>query len=151
MKSFRNFIILSLAFISANVFLTSCLHINCLPPPAYLIDGEYFGTGSLQIISLNVNVESYPGMKVKVERSSNEYVIVTPYNADGTPFLSSGDGTVYKVSRLTTGEFLLTNTEEVPMAEIKISSRKEMSYYYPYVSVADESGYALKFTGKRQL
>lgn len=151
MKSYTKFLSLLLTLVVSGIMFTSCdPEPKSNPNLAGMIAGDYVGSGSLQITGLNVDVESYPGMKLKVERSSDEYVIVTPYNADNTTFFASGGGTVYKVSRLTTGEFLLTNTDEVPMAQVNISKNREMTYYYPYVTVGGESGYALKFSGKRQ-
>ncbi len=151
MKTCTKLLSLLLALVVSGVMFTSCNH-NDEPNPdlAGMVAGYYIGSGSLQITGLAIDVETYPGMKIRVERSSDEYVIVTPYNADNTTFFSSGGGTVYKVSRLTTGEFILTNPDEVPMAQVTISKNREMSYYYPYVTVGGESGYALKFSGKRQ-
>lgn len=151
MKTTTKILSLLLTLLVSGVVFTSCGKDDDEPNPdvAGLVQGTYIGTGTLQVSGISMDVESYPGMKVNLERSSNEYIILTPYNADNTPFFSDGKGTVYQVSRLTNGDFLLTSTE-VPLAQLRVSASYEMTYYYPYVKVGGESGYALKFTGKRQ-
>lgn len=136
--------------------LLICLSSACdddnkhLSDPASVIAGTYVGSGQLELVSLaGMPLETYPGMKIVVTKSSNEYVILTPYEADGSAFFSGGSGDVYQVTQAADGSFLLTSTS-TPNSRVTISKSKTLTYYYPYVSVGGEGGYALSFTGTKQ-
>lgn len=132
-------------------FITSCSKDDepkIDPNPASKITGSYVGTGHLAVAGLSgMSVLDYPGMKIQVSRSSNEYVIVTPYFADGSPMFSQSTGDVYYITQTANGDFILTDSS-APQATLKISRNGEMDYYYPYVAYKGESGYALVFNGK---
>ncbi len=118
--------------------------------PASLVAGTYVGYGKLEMVGLSgLPLEEYQGMKIRITRSSNEFVILTPYTADDNPFFSSGSGDVFQITQTAGGDFLLTSTS-TPNCRVTISKSFSLSYYYPYVSVGGESGYALNFTGQRQ-
>ncbi|MBD5233888.1 MAG: hypothetical protein HDS65_06885 [Bacteroidales bacterium] len=137
---------------------TMCLSTACsndddegqISDPASMIAGTYVGKGQLEMVGLSgMPIEEYQGMKIYVTKSSNEFVILTPYSADGSPFFSSGSGDVFQITQTVNGDYLLTSTN-IPNARVSITKSKDLSYYYPYVSVGGESGYALSFTGKKQ-
>lgn len=118
--------------------------------PASFIQGNYVGTGKLELVGLGVTAETYDGMKINVVKSSNEYVIVTPRFANDTPFFGSGDtGTVYKITQSANGDFMLTSSD-YSRAQMTITKAGNMTYNYPYVTVGGESGYALTFQGNKQ-
>lgn len=118
--------------------------------PATIVAGTYVGTGKLGIAGVSgVTGETYSGMKISVTRSSNEYVIVNPYYADGKPFFSSENGSVYQISQMANGDFRLSNSN-APLAQLTITKSGHMEYEYPYVKVGNESGYSLIFTGDKQ-
>lgn len=117
--------------------------------PATQISGTYVGSGQLELIGLSgMPLEEYQGMKMSVVKSSNEFVILTPYTADGKPFFASGGGEVFQITQTVSGDYLLTSTS-IPNARVTIK-KKTLTYYYPYVTVGGESGYALSFAGDKQ-
>ena len=119
--------------------------------PAAKIAGSYVGKGYICIAGLqNMPLDTYPGMKLQITRSSNEYVIVTPYFADGKPVFSGGSGDVYYITQTAGGDFLLTNSE-TPSATLTIKKTGQVDYYYPYLSINGEGGYALVFNGEKEL
>jgi len=118
--------------------------------PASLISGTYVGTGKLGVAGLGgVIAETYPGMKISVTKSSNEYVVITPYLADNTPFFSNSGTSVYQITQSANGDFRLTSAER-PMAQLTISKSGHMEWEYPYVTWGGDSGYSLIFSGDKQ-
>lgn len=118
--------------------------------PASAIEGTYVGHGQLEIVGLTgMPLEEYAGMKMEVTKSSNEFVIVTPYEANGTPFFANGNGHVFQITQSASGDFMLTSSDK-PNCRVSITKSRAMTYSFPYVSVGGESGYALTFTGSRQ-
>ncbi len=118
--------------------------------PASVLSGEYVGSGKLEIAGSSISVENYAGMKIRVTKSSNEYVIVVPYMADGNPFFSSGSySDVYQITQTSGGDFKLTSTD-TPLAQLTITKSGKLDYYYPYVAHYGEGGYALNFSGSKQ-
>lgn len=118
--------------------------------PASAIVGEYVGTGKLELTGLGMSADTYNGMKVRVTRSSKEFVIVEPYYADGTKFFSSStSSSVYKITQSANGDFMLTD-DAGPRTKITITKKGHMSYDFPYVTVNNESGYSLTFEGDKQ-
>lgn len=123
---------------------------KALRDPASAISGTYVGHGQLEMVGLSgLPLEEYQGMKIMITKSSNEFVILTPYLADGTPFFSGNGGSVYQITQSANGDFMLSSTDR-PSSRITISKSGNLSFYYPYVSVNGESGYALNFTGQKQ-
>lgn len=114
------------------------------------IEGTYIGTGKLVDTDfVGLEYQSYPGMKMMVTRSSNEYVVITPYKADGKPFFQSASGDVFMVTKTSSGDFILTSST-LPYSRVSISKSGSLDYYYPYVTVGETTGYALSFLGNRE-
>lgn len=152
MKQMFKFFNLLLIIFAISVTFTSCSNDEEGPmtDPAKAISGTYVGTGKLGLASVSgVTGETYPGMKIIVTKSSNEYVVVTPYLADETPFFKNSTGDVYQITQSANGDFKLSNSN-APRAQLFISKNGHMEYDYPYVTVGGESGYSLQFTGDRQ-
>ncbi len=151
MKKLKLFLTLFVC-ISAMCLTTACSSDDDekqLSDPASRIAGTYVGSGQLELVGLSgMPLEEYQGMKINVTKSSNEFVILTPVTADGSPFFSGGSGDVFQITQTVGGDYLLTSNN-TPNARVTIKS-KTLSFYYPYVSVGGESGYALSFTGEKQ-
>ena len=116
--------------------------------PASELAGTYFGTGQLTVAGSSLSLETYNGMKIRVTRSSDEYVIVEPYLASNDPFFKNGGSTVFHITVTQKGDYLLTS-EEASRAQLTITKKGHMEYTYPYVTVGGESGYSLVFSGDR--
>lgn len=118
--------------------------------PASVVAGTYVGHGQLEIVGLaGMPLEEYAGMKMVVTRSSNEFVIVTPYEASGQPFFANGNGHVFQITQSASGDFMLTSSDR-PNCRLTITKSRAMTYSFPYVNVGGETGYALTFSGQKQ-
>lgn len=107
------------------------------PDPASVIAGTYIGTGVTTVTGLpGLGDQSYPGMKIVLIKSSNEYVVLKVYNADGTSFFKSDTGHVYQISQLTSGDYKLTN-DEYPLAQLTVTKSGKLKYNFPYVNGGD--------------
>lgn len=141
-------------------FVALCLFSACssdddgpISDPASVIAGTYVGTGTeTDRMGLNITYGEYHGMKMKVVKSSNEFVVITPEYADGNSYFG-GSGIVFQVTQQANGGFLLTSSE-YPMARVTIAASGAMDFYFPYVvqttSDGDQISLALSFTGSKQ-
>ena len=151
MKKKNFFLTLVLSVVSLGL-LSSCSSEDDGPisDPASVIAGTYVGHGQLEMVGLTgFPLEEFYGMKMIVTKSSNEFVMVTPYEADGSAFFASGTGNVFQITQSASGDFMLTSAD-FPQCRVTITKSKAMTYTFPYVSVGGESGYALSFTGQKQ-
>ena len=153
MKKFLN----GLNLVLIGVIVSSLSFISCskddditISDPASAVSGTYIGTGKLTDGNIGgLDYESYLGMKMVVSKSSNEYVILTPYEADGSSFFGSGGGDVFKITKTASGDYILSSSN-YPKAVVSISKNGYLDYYYPYVAVNSVSGYALSFSGNKE-
>ena len=149
MKKLLHYLTILTLLLLSGIAFTACGSDDDEPTldPASIIAGEYVGNGSLDM--LGFSVEKYQGMKIRVSKSSNEYVIVSPYLADGSPVFGDKNGTVFQVTQTASGNYVL-NSQEAPLTQLTISKAGHMDFEYPYVSVGGESGYTLKFSGNKE-
>lgn len=152
MKKSRFLLACLIGFLSMGVF-SACDSDNDNEPlsdPATAIAGTYVGVGQLEVVGLSgMPLEEYPGMKIVITKSSNEFAILIPYEADGQKFFVDDARLVYQITQSANGDFLLTSTTS-PNSRVSVTKSKSLTLYYPYVSLGGESGYALSFTGQKQ-
>ena len=151
MKTSIKFLVIMLMVLAVGMGFSSCSDDDNGPitDPASVVSGEYVGPGKLEIAGSSVSLETYEGMKIRISKSSNEYVIVIPYMADGKPFFSDSYTAVYQITQTSSGDFKLSCADR-PLAQLTISKSGHLDYIYPYVSVGGEGGYALSFSGSKQ-
>ena len=142
---------LSMLFIA----LTMCINLtSCAPDvddnpwpdnPAKTIAGTYVGDGKLTYLN-TIDVESWRGMKIEVNRSSNEYVTLTLKFATGETILTADRA--YQVIETKTGYIL--KDADAPNVVIEITKKGVMTYNNPNISVGGESGYSIIFEGSKE-
>ena len=92
------------------------------------------------------DVEIWRGMKIDVNRSSNEYVTLTLKFATGETILTADRA--YQVIETKTG-YILKDADATNVV-IEITKKGEMYYKNPNISVSGENGYVITFNGKRE-
>ncbi|MBQ2046620.1 MAG: hypothetical protein II260_05465 [Muribaculaceae bacterium] len=113
--------------------------------PAKAIAGTYVGDGKISYLDV-YDVETWRGMKIDVNRSSNEYVTLTLRFATGETILSADRA--YQVIETKTG-YILKDADATNVV-IEITKKGEMYYKNPNISVSGENGYVITFNGKRE-
>ena len=137
--------ILTLVLLSGIAF-TACGSDEPEIDPATTISGTYVGNGYLEIRGYT-GQQKYPGMKMYVRKSSNEYVLLSPVEADGTSFFEKNE-MVFQITKTASGDYVLQSSE-YPEASVRITKAGHMDYEFPSVRIGSDTG-TLKFSGEKQ-
>lgn len=106
------------------------------------ITGTYVGDGSLTYYGIEAS--KFPGMKIIISRSSSDYVLLKIIQANNTTLLKES---VFKVLQTSTKDFILSS-DSSPYAKVNIDKNGNLSYTNPSITVDNEEGYTLSFTGR---
>lgn len=129
------------------ISFTACSDDNDEPDPDYAskVKGTYVGSGKCMYLDL-LEEDSWPGMKVVVTRSSDNYVILGLMEANNTPILENSRA--YEV--LQSGSGWLLRDPQATNVSVTIDKDGNMVYYNPNITVGGEEGYSISFTGKKE-
>lgn len=103
----------------------------------------YVGTGKLT--QGKTTIESYSGIKVKIEYVNKDEVRVNVTESNGSDFFT--DYSLYKVEKKNNGSYLLTHSK-IASATITIDSRGNLKYNHPKVNI-DGDIYNLQVTASK--
>lgn len=106
------------------------------------IAGTYVGTGIIE--GPDIRTQSEEGMKVVIDRSSNEIALVTILHADNQDFWQKS---TYKVETSSTG-YLLTSTQ-YSADRIIIDRSGNLTMMFTF-SINNDPGYSFNFSGKKE-
>lgn len=106
------------------------------------IEGVYVGSGTLT--QNGEAIESYDGIKVRIERISKNEVNVNVIEVDGAEFFESPSK--YKITKNKNGSYTLKHSS-ISAATITINKNGNLTYYHPKINIEGEL-YVLKISAK---
>ena len=145
LKSFVALSLFCLAFIATSCSNNEVEDVNY----AAKIVGEYVGT--IEITYYGSVIEKSKGAKLNLTRSSNNFVNASFRYADGSSVFNSGNVITYKITKSSTGTYILLS-DDSSIEEIRINGKTaETVDAYITVTFDGESDYCdFSFTGTKQ-
>lgn len=145
MKKFFRFLMMAL-MVSMTCLLASCSDgggDGDGDDYASKVTGTYVGTMRFTISDQDVFTPE-KGAKMMIQRSSNEFVMVTFYYADGENVFGDDGHAVYQVEKL--GDVYILESDESTIDEIRIVKKNAVATGYIVITDYDGSRYEVDFS-----